>query len=114
MFLGTDQRSVRSVIGERRVKLRIRQPFPTIVEGSDSDGQAFHFSTELENISSTGLYLRMPRQVNVGDDLKFLISLSNGFKPGATASGVGRVLRVEAGLDGLNGFALAILQYEFI
>ena len=102
------------MIAERRVKPRIRQPFPTIVEGADINGQAFHFSTELENISSTGLYLRMPRQLNVGDDLKFMICLSNGFKPGATASVVGRVLRIEPGPDGLNGFALAILQYEFI
>lgn len=114
IYLGTDQRSVRSVIAERRVKLRLRQPFPTIVEGTDIDGQAFHFSTELENISSTGFYLRLPRELDVGDDLKFLISLSNGLKPSATASGVGRVSRVEPGLDGLNGFALAILQYEFV
>lgn len=101
------------MIAERRIKPRIQQPFPAIVEGTDSDGQAFHFSTELENISSTGFYLRVPREVDVGDDLKFLISLSNGLKPGATVSGVGRVLRVEPGLNHLNGFALEIVQYEF-
>ena len=114
IFLGTDQRSVRSMFTERRVKRRIRQPFPTVVEGNDISGQAFHLSTKLENISVTGLYLRMPPQLNVGDNLKLLISLSSGYKPGVIASMVGRVLRVEPGLDGLNGFALAILKYEFV
>lgn len=99
---------------ERRAKPRIRQPFPTSVEGTDVNGQAFRLSTQLENMSSRGLYLRMPRQVSVGDDLRFLISFSNGSKTGATASVLGRVLRMEPGADGLNGFGLAITSYEFV
>lgn len=56
----------------------------------------------------------MPRAVKVGDDLNLLITFSHGIKDGATASLLGRVVRVEPGLDGLNGIAVAIQDYEFV
>jgi len=99
---------------ERRAKARICEPFPTTVTGTDKDGRGFQLEAEMGNISSSGLYLRMPRQLNIGDDMKFLIKFSNGISTGATASVLGRVLRVESGVDGLNGFGLAITHYEFV
>jgi hypothetical protein len=99
---------------ERRVKPRIQRPFPAMVEGVDAEGQPFELKTELQNMSSGGLYLRMTRRVNVGEDLKFTISFVNGGQSGATAFVFGRVLRVEPGIDGLNGTAMAIQYYEFL
>lgn len=99
---------------ERRGKPRIRQPFPTTVRGVDVFGQPFELQTELANLSSSGLYLRLPRRVAIGDEMRFLITFSHGLETGAVASVLGRVLRTEPGLDGLNGFALAITEYEFV
>lgn len=106
--------SAQTQIAERRAKPRIRQPFPTNVRGTDADGNEFELDVGLENISSSGLYLRMPRALRFGDELNLLITFSNGIKNGATASLLGRVLRVEPGVDGLNGIAMAIQQYEFV
>jgi hypothetical protein len=99
---------------ERRAKPRISQPFPTNTWGVDVRGQTFEIEADLENMSSTGLYLRVSRQMKLGDELNVRIKFSNGIKTGATALLLGRVLRVEPGVDGLNGIALAIKQYEFV
>lgn len=98
---------------ERRIKPRIRHSFPTWVSGIDVNGREFSLEVGLENMSSSGLYLRMPREVKAGDTLNVLVRFSNG-KPGATAAVVANILRVEPGVDGLNGVAMAIKQYEFV
>jgi PilZ domain-containing protein len=99
---------------ERRVKPRIRRPFPATVTGVDADGREFAIETQLANMSSSGLYLRIPRRLGIGDRLNFIIRFSNEFGTGATAAVLGRVVRVEPGLDGLNGFGLGIMEYKFI
>jgi hypothetical protein len=112
--LRKDHGEFRARFVERRAKPRIRQPFPTTVSGTDAEGRFFELESELANLSSSGLYLRLPRRVEIGDQLKFRISFSNGIDTGAVASVLGRVLRSDQGLDGLNGFGLAIMHYEFI
>jgi len=99
---------------ERRVKPRLHERFPATVKGTDTAGQAFELPAELGNLSSSGLYLRMPRSVDVGKELKVLICFSNGVSTGAKASVLGRVLRVDRSADGFNGFGLAIMNYEFV
>ena len=113
IFLGTDQHIVRSVITERRVKPRIRQPFPTRVSGVDSEDHPFDLSVGLENISSCGIYLRIPRLLKFGDELSLVVRFSNGHQ-GATAALRASVVRVDPGPDDLYGIAMAIQQYEFI
>jgi hypothetical protein len=98
---------------ERRAKPRIRHSFSTTVTGVDAHGSEFSLEVGLENISSGGLYLRIPREVRSGDTLNVLVRFSNG-KPGGTAAVIAGVLRVEPGVDGLNGIAMAIKQYEFV
>jgi|SRR6185437_13337271 len=98
---------------ERRAKPRIRHPFSTTVTGVDAHGSEFSLEVGLENISSGGLYLRIPREVRSGETLNVLVRFSNG-KPGGTAAVIAGVLRVEPGVDGLNGIAMAIKQYEFV
>jgi PilZ domain-containing protein len=105
---------VQTVAVERRAKTRIRRPFAARVRGIDIHGLDFQLDVGLENISSRGLYLRIPRTLKSGDDLNLLVQFSNGSKDGATASLRGRVLRVEPGADGLTGIALAIQHYEFV
>jgi hypothetical protein len=109
-----DSRADKPDMIERRRKARIRDPFPTNAWGVDVRGRAFELEAGLENMSSSGLYLRMPRRMKLGDDLNLRIRFSNGIEAGATALLRGRVLRVEPGVDGLIGTALAIEYYEFI
>lgn len=99
--------------GERRAKPRIRQAFPTRVCGVDSAGRPFDLNVGLEDISSGGLYLRIPRALKIGEELSLVVRFSNGHQ-GATAALRASVLRVEPGLDGLHGIAMAIQRYEFI
>lgn len=99
---------------ERRAKPRIQQRFPASVRGTDVNGHEFQINLDLENMSSSGLYLRMPRKLNLGDQLNLVVEFSNGIKHGATAALLGRVLRVEPGIDGLNGIALEIQHYKFV
>ena len=99
---------------ERRGKPRLREPFPATVRGVDMDGRAFQLHAELGNMSSSGLYFRMAHGVKIGEDLNFSIKFTNGISTGATAHVLARVVRVEPGLDGLNGLGLAIMNYEFV
>lgn len=98
---------------ERRTKPRIWQSFATRVRGQDSEGRLFDLDVGLENISSGGVYFRIPRTLKSGDELNLVVRFSNGHQ-GATAALIGSVLRVEPGLDGLHGIAMAIQRYEFI
>lgn len=102
-----------SAFQERRAKPRIRQAFPTQVCGVDSEGRPFDLNVGLEDISSGGVYLRIPRTLKSGDELNLVVRFSNRHE-GATAAIRASVLRVDPGLDGLNGIAMAIHRYEFI
>jgi len=113
IFLGTDQRSVRSLIAERRVKPRIRQLFPTRVCGRDGDDRPFDLNVRLENISSGGIFLRIPRLLKPGEELILVVRFSDGHQ-GATAALRASVVRIDPGLEGLNGIAMAIQGYQFI
>jgi hypothetical protein len=105
--------SASAAVTERRTKPRIRRAFPTRVRGLDSEGRSFDLDVGLENISSGGVYLRIPRALKSGDELNLVVRFSNGHQ-GATAALIGSVVRVEPGLDGLHGIAIAIQRYEFI
>lgn len=102
-----------SALLERRAKPRIRQAFPTRVCGVDSERRPFDLNVGLEDISSGGIYLRIPRMLKSGVELSLVVRFSNGHE-GATAAIRARVVRIEPGLDGLNGFGLAILHHEFV
>jgi hypothetical protein len=100
--------------GERRSKPRIKKPFPTRAWGVDAAGEAFQIDCVLDNMSSTGVYLRMPKKMRSGDELSLAIRLLNGADGGAATLVRGHVLRDEPQADGLNGIALAIKHYEFL
>jgi len=102
-----------NAFSERRAKPRIRQAFSTRVSGVDCENRPFDVHVGLENISSEGLYLRIPRMLRPGDELSLVVQFSNG-GPGATAALRAGVVRVDPGSDGLNGIAMAIQRYEFI
>ena len=101
-------------MGERRIKARLSQPFPTRAWGKNADGKAFEIDCLLDNISSTGLYLRIPEQMDLGAELSVVIKFLNDHNTGATAVMRGHILRDEPQADGRHGLAVAIKDHHFL
>lgn len=99
---------------ERRAKIRISQPFPTTVSGIDSRGEPFEFDCVLENMSSTGLYLKIPRKLEQGSEVKMMVKLSSVPSSGAGASIRGVTVRSVPQDDESWGLAVAISDYSFV
>lgn len=99
---------------ERRAKIRISEPFPTTVSGVDSQGEPFELECVLENLSSTGLYLKIPREIGEGSELTMMVKLSSVPSSGAGASIRGVTLRSEPQADKSWGLAVAINECAFI
>jgi len=102
---------------ERRHKPRISEPFFTRVRGIDASGQAFEANTLLDNISASGLYMRLGRQVNPEARLFIVIHLSactSGGEVAGRAALLGVVLRSEPRSGGLWGLAIRFTRYRFL
>jgi len=102
------------VTRERRSKPRIKIRFPTRAWGVDADGKDFDIDCPLENISSTGLYLRLARCVASDAHLKVLITFSHSSGGGATALLECETLRNEPHSDGRHGLAMRVKSCHFI
>ena len=107
-------RESQAAVGERRIKPRLSQPFPTRAWGTDVTNQAFEIDCLLDNISSTGLYLRIPGRMKLGDELSVVIKFLNDHNTGATAVMRGQILRDEPQPDGRHGVAVAIRDHYFL
>jgi len=99
---------------ERRRKPRLKEPFPARVWGVDSGDLPFNVDCLLDNISSTGLYLRLPKLVDAGSEVRLIVHLLHGPTSGVTASLQGRVVRTESQADGRHGLAIAISKHKFL
>ena len=99
---------------ERRRKPRLKEPFPARVWGVDSGDLPFNVDCVLDNISSSGLYLRVPNLVDAGSEVRLVVHLLSGPSTGATASLQGRILRSELQADGKHGLAIAIKKHRFL
>lgn len=101
-------------VTERRAKQRISRPFPTNVRGRDATGENFELACAIDNISSTGVYLRLSRDIKVGVELDLVTKFENAEGSGATALLMCQVLRNEPQPEGHYGLALAIKHYRFL
>ena len=99
---------------ERRQKARIKEQFPARIWGVDSGDLPFNVEGIVDNMSSTGLYLRTARPVDAGIEVRLIVHLLNGPASGVTASVQGRVLRSDNGDDGNHGLAIAISKHRFL
>jgi hypothetical protein len=99
---------------ERRRKPRLKEPFPARLWGVDSGDLPFNVGCVLDNISSTGLYLRVPKLVDAGSEVRLIVHLLHGPTSGVTASVQGRVVRTESQTDGSHGLAIAISRHKFL
>jgi len=102
---------------ERRRRPRIYDPFPTTVRGIDADGEAFESETVLDNFGAGGLYLRLPRRVEPGAKLDFVIRLSPIPGKDVDAARVvmhGVVLRADPRPCDICGVAVGSINYRFL
>jgi hypothetical protein len=99
---------------ERRAKPRVSEPFPTTVSGIDKAGESFQLDCVLDNMSSTGLYLRIPRRMPTGAEVRLVVHLLSGATSGVSTSIHGEILRDEPQPDSKYGIAVAIKDHKFL
>jgi hypothetical protein len=99
---------------ERRRKPRLRESLPARVWGVDSADLPFNVNCVLDNISSTGAYLRMPELLDAGSDVRVVVKLFNGLTKGTTAVLEGWIVRTDLRADGKHGVAVTIENYRFL
>ena len=97
---------------ERRRKPRLNDSLPARVWGIDQDGELLSLDSQLDNISPSGLFLRIPRQLKIASQISLVVRLVNG--SGVMAAIRGKVLRDEPQLDGTRGIAVKITQHRFL
>lgn len=99
---------------ERRGKPRINEPFPAEVRGVDASGELFQAETVLDNLSASGLYLRLARRVERDTEVSIVTRLSSVPTEGALVAMRGVVVRTEPQVDGSYGMAVVLEQHLFL
>ena len=99
---------------ERRSKPRSASPLPARVWGVDVEDEPFSFDCELDNISASGLYVRLPRKMSFSSPISLVVRLLHGPFEGMSAAIKGIVIRNEHGPDGATGIGVRILEHRFI
>lgn len=82
------------------------------VWGVDSEDHPFSLDCVLDNISASGLYLRLPRRLKFSASISIAVRLPNG--PGRFAAINGTVIRDHKEHDGHTGVAVKIIEHSFI
>ncbi len=99
---------------DRRSEPRSAHSFSARAWGVDIDHEAFGLDCVLDNISPSGLYLRMPWQMKSFSEISLVVHLDSGPNQGSTAAIKGRVIRDEPEADGQRGIAVRITEYCFL
>ena len=111
------EKTISSILAERRVKMRIAGPLPVRVRLRGRDGEVFKADSIAENISTDGIYLRLGRQVETGTELLLVVQFSRGLtrtRQAARVAARGVVLRVEPAPGGSYGVAIEIRRHRFL
>lgn len=99
---------------ERRSKPRTSDALPARVWGVDIDGYPFTFDCLIDNMSGSGLYLRMPRRMKFSSAISLVVRLLSGPFEGMSAAIKGTVIRDESGPEGHRGVGIRIIEHRFI
>jgi c-di-GMP-binding flagellar brake protein YcgR len=100
--------------GERRKDSRIYLPFPTTVEGINSEGAVFRFSTILDDFSAGGLRLRVAEKVMISSEMKVTVKFSSVKKTVGEITINGKVIRVVSKPGGAYEVAMKIEKHQFL
>jgi hypothetical protein len=102
---------------DRRGKQRIELPFPVVVRSVERDGRCFRMETALDNLSSTGLYVRVVWPMEPGATVFVVVRLSTTPACQVRAPNVaahGRVVRAERRPGGAWGIAVVFTHHRFL
>ncbi len=99
---------------ERRAKPRSQNKLSARVWGVDSDDQPFSIDCLLDNISGSGIYLRLPRRMKFSTSISLAVRLPNGSANGRFAAINGTIIRDQMEHDGHTGVAVKIVEHSFI
>lgn len=114
----TDERMIREgTCIERRGKPRLMCALPAIVRGTDSNGTKFQTAGTVENLSATGLFLRLERPVEQGCRLCVIFCFAaaapnEGTGPNIAVHGI--VLRSELAENSNCRAAIQLQHYRFL
>ena len=99
---------------ERRQKPRLDHPFPATLRGIDAMGEWLDIDTVLDNMSASGLYVRISRQLEPGARVAVGIGLkrSGQWETTARVAMRGVVTRVERPRAGEYGTAITFTKYR--
>jgi hypothetical protein len=104
----------RSAPVERRSKPRSNDVLPARVWGVDIDDQPFSYDCQLDNISASGLFLRLPRKMKFSSSISVVVRLLTGPDENLVAAIKGTVMREELNSDGHRGIGIRITEHKFI
>jgi hypothetical protein len=102
---------------ERRRAPRLAASFPAAVVGAVAAGGGLEVSTELDNISASGLYLKVGRRVEPGATLLVVVHLCAAGRETRDTARVaidGLVLRADAHAGSRCGLAIKITNHRFL
>ena len=99
---------------ERRAKPRSNDALPARVWGVDIEDEPFSFDCLVDNISGSGIYLRLPRRMKFSSAISLVVRLINGPIEGAAAAIKGIVIRDQIESDGHRGVGIRIVEHRFI
>ena len=99
---------------ERRAKERVKKLFHARVWAVDAGGYPFSVDCPIENMSETGLYLKIPSEMEPGSEISLVVWISNGPEENAIAGLRGLVLRNELHPDNNYGIAVSIRHREIL
>ena len=94
---------------DRRLSPRVCVPYPARLWGRDMGGRSVKEDTQVDNLSSGGLYLRSTHPIENGAHISVAVRLSvasAGVSPALRLAAQGRVVRVEPMTDGTCGLAI--------
>ena len=99
---------------ERRSKPRSNDILPARVWAVDIDDQPFSLDCHLDNISASGLFLRLPRRMKFSSSISLVVRLLNAPVDGMVAAIKGTVMREELKSDGHRGIGIRITETKFL
>lgn len=102
---------------ERRGKPRLSCTFPAIVRGADPGGPRFQTTGAVENLSASGVFLRLERPIEQGSRLFIMFRFSVGAPDGGTGPNIavhGIVLRTQEERNSHYRVAVRLQHYRFL
>ena len=98
---------------ERRERSRFCHPLRARVWGVDASDEAFSSDCQVENLSSSGAYLTLSREIAFSSDISLAVHLE-GADGNVTAAIKGTVERIEQRSERQHGIAVKTSNYSLL